>query len=243
MEKKNEIPFSKKDLLTKSFKIPKRINNNNNNNKNNNNNNNKDSNLIHNKKKLKNNSKKINIDFTNKKNIPQKINPSSEPLKFLHNCFMGAGMSFPNQNNNNDNISTISDNESMNLSFYHNPINENRINNNLENNLNTNLERQVFSYVMNILQSNIFNNENNLQHLISIKKIKKIQMSENYCNKSNKGILELPNCCICLNDIQLKENCIILPCNHILHWKCSLMWLKNNNICPICRNELFHKYK
>ena len=67
MEKKNEIPFSKKDLLTKSFKIPKRINNNNKNNKNNNNTNNKDSNIVHNKKKLKNNSKKINIDFTNKK--------------------------------------------------------------------------------------------------------------------------------------------------------------------------------
>jgi hypothetical protein len=227
MEKKPQLTFSKKELLTKSFKISSS-------------NNKKDNtNYILNKNNKKKESKTINIDLNNKKNIPQKINPRKEPMKFLHNCFMGAGINFLNPNN----ISNISDNDSVNMSFYNNPTNNEIINNNLSNNLNSNLERQVFGYVMNILQNNIFNNENNLKHLMLIKKIQKIQLNEKYCNKNNEGILELPNCCICINDIQLKENCIILPCKHILHWKCALEWLKNNNICPICRSELFHKYK
>ncbi len=227
MEKKEQLSFSKKELLTKSFKIPSS------------NNNQKNTKNIANKYNKKIDSKPITIDINNKKNFPQKINPRKEPMKFLHNYFMGAGMNFLNQNN----ISPISDNNSLNMSFYNNPTNHEIINNNLGNNLNSNLERQVFGYVMNILQNNIFNNENNLKHLMLIKKIQKIQLNEKYCNTNNNGILELPNCCICINDIQLKENCIILPCNHILHWKCALEWLKNNNICPICRSELFHKYK
>ena len=105
MEKKPQLTFSKKELLTKSFKIPLS------------NNNTKNTNNITNKNNKKKDSKSINIDITNKKNIPQKINPRKEPMKFLHNCFMGAGINILNQNN----ISPISDNDSVNMSFYNNP--------------------------------------------------------------------------------------------------------------------------
>ena len=72
----------------------------------------------------------------------------------------------------------------------------------------------------------------------ALNKLKKFKMSEKYCKKNNKGKLELPNCCICISDINKGEETVLLPCGHMFHWKCCYSWLKENNTCPVCRFEL-----
>jgi E3 ubiquitin-protein ligase RNF115/126 len=71
----------------------------------------------------------------------------------------------------------------------------------------------------------------------AMKNLKKFEMSEKYCKKNGNKI-EQPNCAICLSDVQLKEETILLPCGHMYHCKCILEWLKQNNTCPVCRFEM-----
>ena len=79
--------------------------------------------------------------------------------------------------------------------------------------------------------------ENNVEHVQEdiLSKLKKFKLTKKYCKKDKKGKLELPSCCICLNDIELKEETVLLPCGHMFHWNCCLSWLKQNNTCPMCR--------
>ena len=69
----------------------------------------------------------------------------------------------------------------------------------------------------------------------ALKKLKRFPLSEKYCKKDKKGKIEMPSCCICLNDIEMKEETVLLPCGHMFHWDCCLNWLKGNNTCPMCR--------
>ena len=41
-----------------------------------------------------------------------------------------------------------------------------------------------------------------------------------------------------INDIKKGEKTVMIPCGHLLHWKCGLLWLRKNNTCPVCRFEL-----
>ena len=87
---------------------------------------------------------------------------------------------------------------------------------------------------------NLFSS-NNTSHPTSnsiLNKLKKFPMNDKYCKMDSNGKLELPNCCICISDIQKKENTVLLPCGHMFHWKCCHQWLKNNNTCPVCRFKL-----
>ena len=117
---------------------------------------------------------------------------------------------------------------------------DDRFINNYSSNFRSNLEKDIFNFLMNIIQGNRFESvgkkhpptkESVLQNL------KKFDLSEIYCKKTEKGF-EYPNCCICINDIVLKQKAVLLPCGHLLHWKCGEMWLKKNNTCPLCRFEL-----
>ena len=71
-----------------------------------------------------------------------------------------------------------------------------------------------------------------------LSKLKKFKLTKKYCKKDKKGKLELPNCCICLSEVELGKEAMLLPCGHLFHYKCSLNWLKNNNTCPMCRFEI-----
>jgi len=72
----------------------------------------------------------------------------------------------------------------------------------------------------------------------ALKKLKRFPLSDKYCKKDKNGKIELPSCCICLNDVQKGEETVLLPCGHMFHWNCCLDWLKNNNTCPMCRFEI-----
>ena len=68
--------------------------------------------------------------------------------------------------------------------------------------------------------------------------IKKKKINPSYLNlipieKCNKNI----QCAICSEEIKINSNIIKLNCNHIFHEFCIKIWLKENYICPICRNE------
>ena len=45
-------------------------------------------------------------------------------------------------------------------------------------------------------------------------------------------------CTICLEYYQNGDDSIALPCIHIFHAECVKTWLRNNNTCPICKNEI-----
>ena len=72
----------------------------------------------------------------------------------------------------------------------------------------------------------------------AFKKLKRFPLSDKYCKKDKNGKIELPSCCICLNDVQKGEETVLLPCGHMFHWNCCFNWLKNNNTCPMCRFEI-----
>ena len=71
-----------------------------------------------------------------------------------------------------------------------------------------------------------------------LNKLKKFKLTKKYCKKGKDGKIELPNCCICLSEIEKGKESMLLPCGHIFHYKCCLGWLKNNNTCPMCRFEI-----
>jgi len=72
----------------------------------------------------------------------------------------------------------------------------------------------------------------------ALSKLKKFKMSEKYFKKNKNGQTEQPTCCVCLSDIVLNEETLLLPCGHMFHPKCINDWFKNNNTCPVCRFEL-----
>jgi E3 ubiquitin-protein ligase RNF115/126 len=71
----------------------------------------------------------------------------------------------------------------------------------------------------------------------ALNKLKRFPLIERFCQKKD-GKMELPNCCICQNEIELGKETVLLPCGHMYHWECCLKWLQTNNTCPICRFEI-----
>ena len=41
-------------------------------------------------------------------------------------------------------------------------------------------------------------------------------------------------CIICLQEISLYENVILIDCGHMYHKNCLLEWFKKRKNCPIC---------
>ena len=112
--------------------------------------------------------------------------------------------------------------------------------NNYCSNFSSNLDKDVFKYLMNIVKENKFESVGKKHPSTKenvLKNLKKFDLNEMYCKKQDNGY-EYPNCCICINNIILKQKAVLLPCGHLLHWKCGQMWLKKNNICPLCKFEL-----
>ncbi|XP_038217409.1 E3 ubiquitin-protein ligase RNF181 [Zerene cesonia] len=46
------------------------------------------------------------------------------------------------------------------------------------------------------------------------------------------------SCPICLKNFEKNEKAKKMPCNHIFHPNCILVWLEKTNSCPFCRHEL-----
>lgn len=118
---------------------------------------------------------------------------------------------------------------------------DDRFQNNYSSNFRSNLENDVFNFLMDIIQGHRFESVEKKHpptKLSVLNNLKKFDLNETYCKKNEKGEIEFPNCCICISDIVFKQKAVLLPCGHILHWKCGQLWLKKNNTCPLCRFEL-----
>jgi len=42
-------------------------------------------------------------------------------------------------------------------------------------------------------------------------------------------------CSVCMDDVVLGEEVVVLPCSHWFHEVCVKVWLSEHNTCPICR--------
>ena len=115
---------------------------------------------------------------------------------------------------------------------------DNNFRNNFSSNFRSNFRGNFLNEIIRILERNQEEAARKAHPPTSesaLKKLKRFPLSEKYCKKDKKGKFELPSCCICLSDIQMKEETVLLPCGHMFHWNCCLSWLKKNNTCPMCR--------
>ena len=192
----------------------------------------------------------ININPNN----PHQIDPQRNPLGFLKNFFSGFGVDFPvedivrpPQNINPQSVLSNVHQHNISSDIYDPSFSSFGIDNNdtfrtnFASNFPSNLEREVFNQLLNVIQGNQWDaHHSNHPPTKStvLQKLKKFPMSEKYCKKDDKGKLEYPNCCICINDIIKNEKTIMIPCGHMLHLKCGLLWLRKNNTCPVCRFAL-----
>ena len=55
--------------------------------------------------------------------------------------------------------------------------------------------------------------------------------------RSNDNLL-LDECPICLERYNKNDKIINLKCRHTFHQECIIKWLKNNNSCPQCRENI-----
>ena len=45
-------------------------------------------------------------------------------------------------------------------------------------------------------------------------------------------------CVICIEQVQVGDECITLPCAHQMHEGCGLRWLEKQARCPLCKMTL-----
>ena len=111
---------------------------------------------------------------------------------------------------------------------------------NFSSNFRSNYRGNFLNEIINILEQNRAESRRRAHPPTSkenLNKLKKFDMNEKYCKKEN-GKVEVPNCCICLDNIEMGAKTILLPCGHMFHCDCILTWLKKNNTCPMCRFEI-----
>ena len=184
---------------------------------------------------------KHNNNYKNNKN-------ASAPKKLIKN---NNNIQSKNKKPTNKNQSDYKNINVRRHEFDRNIFNNNAITNNEDlfrdnycSNFRSNLEKEVFDYLMSLINGNRVLSSQQKQTPIRadiLKKLNRFDMNEKYMKKSENS-LEAPFCCICLNDIALKQKCVLLPCGHLLHSKCIELWLKKNSICPMCRFDLNDYY-
>jgi hypothetical protein len=129
----------------------------------------------------------------------------------LSNFFAGFGIDFPTEDINFDqDYELFRDNYSQNFSS--------------GNSLNiTSLIQKLF--------------QDNKSPSLNKKALRKFLLTKDFC-KTESNKLELPNCCICLSEIKLKQKTILIKCGHMYHDKCLIEWLGKIKNCPMCRYDL-----
>ena len=59
------------------------------------------------------------------------------------------------------------------------------------------------------------------------------KLTEKLLGPEGKG-----ECSVCMDDVQLGDEVVFLPCNHWFHEACATAWLSEHNTCPICRKGI-----
>ena len=50
-------------------------------------------------------------------------------------------------------------------------------------------------------------------------------------------------CTICMENYEIEETYMVLPCFHRFHSHCVLEWFKRKNICPNCKYKVNNHFK
>ena len=45
-------------------------------------------------------------------------------------------------------------------------------------------------------------------------------------------------CSVCMDDVHIGSEVVVLPCTHWFHQECAATWLQEHNTCPICRKGI-----
>ena len=69
-------------------------------------------------------------------------------------------------------------------------------------------------------------------------KLKKIKMCKDLYTKNDSGKLEKPTCCICLVQMKIGDDIVLLKCQHLFHFKCLEKWIETKEVCPFCRGKI-----
>ena len=115
-------------------------------------------------------------------------------------------------------------------------------NNTFRDNFSSNFRSNIMdnSFLLDILQQ-IQNQQNQGEarptSSSALNKLKVFKLDKSHC-KEEKGKLEVPNCIVCMTDIELGSDTLLIPCGHMFHDKCIRIWLEKHNTCPVCRFEL-----
>ena len=64
----------------------------------------------------------------------------------------------------------------------------------------------------------------------AISKLPRKKLDEEMLGREIKG-----KCTVCIDDVGLGDEVVVLPCKHWFHDGCVVLWLKEHNTCPICR--------
>ena len=64
----------------------------------------------------------------------------------------------------------------------------------------------------------------------TISKLPRKKLDEEILGREIKG-----KCTVCIDDVGLGDEVVVLPCKHWFHYGCVVLWLKEHNTCPICR--------
>ena len=69
-------------------------------------------------------------------------------------------------------------------------------------------------------------------------KLKKIKMCKALYTKNDSGKIEKPTCCICLGLMKIRDDIVLLKCQHLFHFKCLEKWIETKEACPFCRGKI-----
>ena len=132
-----------------------------------------------------------------------------------------------NLSSNDNNNSRYINNYQININNNININNEERTENNNNNIFQFSIEESELAYNSNL--SNL-DNESNVKRSLSFNSIA-LESIDKLCPEKR-------TCTICLENFQKLDKVINLNCLHMFHDNCIKTWLKNNNYCPICKNEI-----
>nr|KYP66553.1 RING finger protein 115 family [Cajanus cajan] len=45
-------------------------------------------------------------------------------------------------------------------------------------------------------------------------------------------------CCPICKELNVDDECYMMPCDHVFHLQCIVSWLQINHVCPVCRYPL-----
>ncbi|KAI0013083.1 hypothetical protein F4779DRAFT_475932 [Xylariaceae sp. FL0662B] len=84
--------------------------------------------------------------------------------------------------------------------------------------------------ITNLMEANPQSNAAAPASAETIAKLPKKKLNEEMLGPELKG-----ECTICIDEVKLADEAVVLPCKHWFHETCVVLWLKQHNTCPICR--------